>query len=319
MSKAALDAITDKVLAHGTSAKQPLKVIAGEPGSPLVIGDIEIPCYVLEDETRVLSQRGVIGSLSMSEGGARQRTDGAPQLAIFLRSNTLAPHVDAETLARANSPIEFQPPHGGRTAYGYPATLLADICEAVLAARTAGSLHQQQHHIAERCELLARGFMRVGIIALVDEATGYQRVREERALAKILEAFLDEELHKWTKTFDFRFYEQIYRLKGWGTINGVQHPQVVGHYTNDLVYDRIAPGVLAELRERNPIMPQGWRKNRHHQWFTPEFGHPKLLQHIEGVTALMRAAGSWESFKRALDRAYPKTGSQFLMLEAEDK
>lgn len=319
MSKAALDAITDKVLAHGTTAKQPLKVIAGEPGSPLVIGDIEIPCYVLEDETRVLSQRGVIGSLSMSEGGARQRTDGAPQLAIFLRSNTLAPHVDAETLARANSPIEFQPPHGGRTAYGYPATLLADICEAVLAARTAGSLQQQQHHIAERCELLARGFMRVGIIALVDEATGYQRVREERALAKILEAFLDEELHKWTKTFDFSFYEQIYRLKGWGTINGVKHPQVVGHYTNDLVYDRIAPGVLSELRDRNPIMPQGWRKNRHHQWFTPEFGHPKLLQHIEGVTALMRAAGNWESFKRALDRAYPKTGSQFSMPEAEDK
>ena len=214
-------------------------------------------------------------------------------------------------------PILFTPPHGGRTAYGYPATLLTDICDIVLAARQAGDLLPQQQHIAERCEKLVRGLARVGIIALVDEATGYQRIREERALAKILEKFLDEEIQPWTKTFEFSFYEQIFRLKGWGSAEGVKRPQVIGHFTNDLVYDRIAPGVLAELRGRNPILPQGWRKNRHHQWFTPEFGHPKLRMHIEGVTALMRAAGSWEPFKRSLDRAYPKTGSQFSMPEAE--
>ena len=98
----------------------------------------------------------------------------------------------------------------------------------------------------------------------------------------------------------------------------MKRPQVIGHYTNNLVYDRIAPGVLAELRERNPVLPQGWQKNRHHQWFTPQFGHPKLRMHIEGVTALMRAAGSWESFKRALDRAYPKRGSQFSLMTDED-
>ena len=32
---------------------EPLEVIAGAPDRPLVIGDIEIPCYVVEDETRV--------------------------------------------------------------------------------------------------------------------------------------------------------------------------------------------------------------------------------------------------------------------------
>ena len=51
MSKA-LDAITDKVLAHRPAATPLLKVIAGEPDRPLVIGDIQIACYVLEDETR---------------------------------------------------------------------------------------------------------------------------------------------------------------------------------------------------------------------------------------------------------------------------
>ena len=318
MNKTALDAITDKVLAHGTIAKQPLKVIAGEPDSPLVIGDIEIPCYVLEDETRVLSQRGFLSGIGRSESRPARPSSGGEHFPDFLAAKNLAPFINAD-LAAASTPIRFQFPGGGTTAFGYRATLLPQVCSVYLAARAAGALVPSQRHVAERAEVLVRALATVGIIGLVDEATGFERIREERALAKILEAFLDEELHPWTKTFDFGFYEQIYRLKGWGTINGVQHPQVVGRYTNDLVYERIAPGVLAELRERNPIMPQGWRKNKHHQWFTPEFGHPKLLQHIEGVTALMRAAGSWESFKRALDRAYPKTGSQFSMPEAEDK
>ena len=217
---------------------------------------------------------------------------GAPQLATLLRSATLAPHVTAETLARASSPILFTPLHGGRTAYGYPAKLLTDICGVVLAARAAGNLQRQQLHIAERCEMLILGLAQVGIIALIDEATGYQRIREERALATILEKFIDRELQSWTRTFPFTFYEQIFRLKGWGSATGVSRPKVIGHYTNDFVYERIAPGVLEQLRERNPLLPQGWRKNRHHQWFTPEFGNPRLKEHLEGVTALN--AGSTE-------------------------
>ena len=102
------------------------------------------------------------------------------------------------------------------------------------------------------------------------------------------------------------------------SITALKRPSVVGHYTNDFVYDRVGPKILSELRRRNPVLPQGWRKNRHHQWFTPEFGHPKLLQHIEGVTALMRAAPSWESFKRALDRAYPKIGDTIPLGIEED-
>ena len=311
----ALDAITDKILAYGTSSKHPLKVIAGEPGSPLVIGDVEIACYVLEDETRVLTQRGFISALGMARPTLR---DGGDRMANFISGNALAPHAHAKTLAEVRQPFLFTPPHGGRMAYGYPATLLPDICDIVLAAREAGDLHPQQLHIAKRCEVLVRGLARVGIIALVDEATGYQRIREERVLAAILEKFLDEELQPWSRTFEFTFYEQIFRLKGWGNAAGVQRPSIIGHYTNDIVYERIAPGVLSELRERNPVLPQGWRKNRHHQWFTPEFGNPRLKMHLEGVTALMRAASSWNSFKRNLDRAYPKKGTQFPLAIDED-
>ena len=319
MSKTALDAITDKVLAHGTTAKQPLKVIAGEPDSPLVIGDVEIACYVLEDETRVLTQQGFlesIGRAGKAKGGQGAR-GGVDNLPAFLNAANLKPYLSQIQKAGSTTPIPFQMPHGGK-GYGYKAQLLPEVCSVYLEARADGALLPSQQHIAQRAEILIRGLATVGIISLVDEATGFERIREERALAKILERFLDEELHPWTKTFEFSFYEQIFRLKGWGSAAGVKRPQVIGHYTNDLVYDRIAPGVMSELRERNPVLPQGWRKNRHHQWFTPEFGHPRLRMHIEGVTALMRAATSWESFKRSLDRVYPKKGTQFPMTTDED-
>ena len=39
-----------------------------------------------------------------------------------------------------------------------------------------------------------RGFAQVGIAALVDEATGYQEVRDRKALQAILDAFLVKNL-----------------------------------------------------------------------------------------------------------------------------
>jgi hypothetical protein len=41
-------------------------------------------------------------------------------------------------MALIESPLRFRHPAGGNLAYGYPATILADICDAVLAARKAG-------------------------------------------------------------------------------------------------------------------------------------------------------------------------------------
>jgi hypothetical protein len=102
------------------------------------------------------------------------------------------------------NPIEFKTPQGNR-ALGYEATVLADICDAVLEARKAGKLTSKQQHIAAQCEILVRGFARVGIIALVDEATGYQADRARDALAKILQAFVAKELREWVKRFPGEF------------------------------------------------------------------------------------------------------------------
>ena len=280
-----------------------LKVIAGAPDRPLIIGDIEIPCYVLEDETRVLAQRGMVSGLGMARGGSSH--GGGDRLAHFVNQKTLSPFISKKLISVTTNPLRFRTPQGA-LANGYPAILLVGICDAVLEARATGVWSQQQKHIGDRAEILIRGLAAVGIIALVDEATGYQRLREERALATILEKFIAKELQPWTRTFPYEFYEQIFRLKGWDGPKGSKRPAVIGHYTNDFVYSRLAAGVLDELKARTPKLPSGNRRNKYFQWFTPELGHPKLLQHLAAVTALMRAAPNWDAFKRSLGRAFPE-------------
>ena len=284
----------------------PLKVIAGTPDKPLIIGDIEIPCYVLEDETRVLSQQGFLKAIGRAEkakgGHGASKVDNPP---YFLAANNLKPFISKE-LYESTIAIPFH--IDGARGYSYRAILLPQVCEVYLKARDAGVLLASQKHIAAQAEILIRGLAAVGIIALVDEATGYQRIREERALATILEKFIAEELQPWTKTFPYEFYELLYKLRGWSGPDGHKRTHQVARDTNDLVYERLAHGVLEELRKKNPIITPGRRRKRHHQWFTPEFGHPRLKEHLAGVMALMRAAPNWIAFKRNLQRAFPKKG-----------
>lgn len=285
------------------SKQKPLKVIAGAPDRPLIINEIEIPCYVLEDETRVLSQRGLQSSIGLSTGGSKS---GAPRIVDFLESLDVSTLKNNDLIARAKAPMEFKPPIG-RTAYGYSATMLVEICDIILEAHKEGITTSRHTIIVDRAMTLIRGLATVGIIALVDEATGYQRIREERALATILEKFIDEELQPWVKTFPYEFYQQIFRLRGWPGPDGARRPSVIGTWTNDIVYDRLAPGVLEELKRKNPTLPSGGRQHKHHQWFTPDFGHPRLREHLAAAIALMKASTNWDDFQRNLNRALPIT------------
>ena len=238
------------------------------------------------------------------------------KLPVFLQPRNLASFISPD-LITSSRPILFHSATGGAIATGYRANLLPEVCNVYLEARLAGVLHSNQYHIAERCEVLIRGLATVGIIALVDEATGYQDVRAKRALAKILEEFIAKDLQPWTKTFPYEFYTEIARLKNWREIYSIKRPSVVGHYTNDIVYERIAPRLLEELRNVNPTLPTGGRQHRYHQWFTPEFGHPRLKEHLAAVTALMRAAPNWTAFQRSLQRAFHKLNEN-LPLPIED-
>ena len=161
-------------------------------------------------------------------------------------------------------------------------TLLPDICNAVLEARERGKLLSQQLPLAKRCEILVRGLATVGIIALIDEATGYQEVRDREALKAILEKYITDEYAKWTKTFPDEFYRQLFRLKNMPYPPATKNkPSYIGHWTNNIVYSRIAPGVVAALKKKNPRLPSGNRGHMHHQHMTPDYGSPELKRHLE--------------------------------------
>lgn len=296
----------DAAAARWSDGDPVLRATHGSDDHPLKIGDIEIPCYVLEDGTRVLSQRGVVGSLGMRYGS---RAGGADRLTAFLSGKLISPFVSNDLLLLIEKPIRFAHPGGGRLAYGYPATVLADICDALLAARRAGTLQKQQLHLAEQAEILVRGFARVGIIALIDEATGYQEVRDRRELEEILNKYISEELRKWTKTFPDEYFEQIFRLKQWNAPKSKSaRPGAFGALTNDVVYSRLAPGVLDELQRLNPA-EKGRRKHKNFQFLTDDHGHPKLREHLRDVVLLMTASVGWPEFRKLLDRAKPRVNA----------
>ena len=181
-----------------------------------------------------------------------------------------------------------------------------DICEAIVKADQLGTTTTRQAPIVERAIRLMMGYARTGVIALVDEATGYQQMRHDRALRIFLNKYLRGRFSSWSKRFPHEFYSQILRLNGWDGPGGISHPSVVGKCTIDIVYSRISQDLLDELRVRNPVQPSGHRKHNHHQFPTENLGVPELEEHLAVVIALMQESPDWVSFLRFLDRAKPK-------------
>lgn len=288
------------------------RAIYGSKETPLNIGGIHIDCYVLEDGTRVLTQESFLTSMgraAKAKGGQGVRTT-VDSLPPFLAASNLRPLIEKE-ISKSTTPIEFLTPTGGR-AFGYPAELLPEVCRVYLTARDEKVLLPSQDHIAARADMLVRALASVGIVALVDETTGFQEVRDKKALSALLDKYLLQEFAKWAKRFPDAFYKEMFRLRGWSypSISGGK-PGVVGHYTMDIVYQRLAPGLVKELEVRNPKDEStGRRKSTHHQWLTDDVGHPALSEHIHAVTGLMRAADDWDQFKRMLDRSFPSKGDQ---------
>lgn len=175
-------------------------------------------------------------------------------------------------------------------------------------------LTPSQMPIAIKADILMRGLAHTGIIALVDEATGYQEVRDRKALQEILDRYIGQELAKWVRTFPDDFYQEIFRLKKWEFKPGSnKRPMMMAKLTADLVYSRLAPGVLDELRKLTPKDDKGRRKNKLFQWLSPEFGHPVLKSHIAGITYLAKANDDWDYFYRAVTRVSPQFGKTMLL------
>jgi hypothetical protein len=273
----------------------------------ITLGNTVIPCAVLDDGTRVLTQKEFMNALGRSNPmGVRE--GGNEHIPAILRGKAIKSFISKDLL-ETSRPIPFIPLNGG-LAYGFRAASVPQVCDVYLRAREAKQLPHNQQHIAKQAEILVRGFAHVGIIALVDEATGYQEARERDALAKILEAFVTKELRKWVSTFPADYYKELFRLRGWQFPRLPQdqqkRPMLVGKITNDIVYARLAPGVRHELHRLTPRDEKGRLKHKLFRRLTEDVGSPRLREHLASLVVLMRACDDWDQFMRALNRALPK-------------
>lgn len=281
------------------------------------VGDIDIECHVLETGQRLLTQSTFLEAIGRSARpeagkGVQTKVEHAP---AFLTANNLKLLITKE-ISRSSTPVEFVS-LAGRKAHGYVAELLPEVCKVYLSARDADLLTVHQKHIAARADILVRGLATIGIVALVDEATGYQEIRDRKALQAILDKYLSQSETAWAKRFPDEFYKQMFRLKGWiyPTV-GVAKPGVVGTYTKDLVYARLAPSLVEELEKKNPS-ENGVRRSRHHQWLTSDTGHPALNGHITALIGLMRVSESWAQFKDFVDKAFPVKDASVIETSAQ--
>jgi len=288
-----------------------IEVVRAEYGSqdnPLRIGAndevIEIPCYVLEDGQRVVVLSGMLSALDMKQGTAGRGSGN--RLSRFISGKGISPFVSEELASKINNPIPFRTT-AGALAHGFEATVISDLCDVIVQAAERGSLNYQLAHIVKRADILRRGFQKVGVIALVDEATGYQKARAHDALEQYLRRFISEELVRWVKTFPDEFYTHLHRLKGWKHVpKSNKRSPYVGYLTIDLVYKRLAPGALAELQRLTPRDDKGRRKHRFHQYLTEDIGHPRLREHLASVITLMRVSTTWNQFYQMLEKALPR-------------
>lgn len=290
------------------------RVIEGY-SSVLELDGARLPCAVIEGPNgiqRVLSETGITQAILRTRSGASKRLkraafDEGALLPLFVAPNQLKPFITNDLIDGPLKPIDYV--DGERVVRGYDSSILVAVCGVWLKARAAGALQKQQLAKAQQAESLTLALADLGILALIDEATGYQDDRAKDALAKIFTTFLAKDRQKWALTFPLDFYREIYRLRGWKFEPwNTKRPSVIATWTDDLVYDRLAPGLTEELRVKNPIAETGRRPHKHHQWFNTEKGHPKLKEHISGVIALLRASEDWPAFRRAMDRAFPKFG-----------
>jgi hypothetical protein len=272
------------------------------------IGQTVLQCGVLDNEIRVFSTRGITRAMGGKKTGTvGTSNNGAPQLPSFLASDAVKSFVSQQLMARLLTPLQYRPKHGGRTAFGYEATILPEICEAILDANDNGALKPNQKHLAEKANTLIRAFAKVGIIALVDEATGYQYDRAKDDLTRLLEMYVQEPFRPYVSKFKHEFFREIYRIYGWEYKSGnTQSPRYVGKFINKYIYEPLLPNILPRLQTVNPTNNKGQRARKHFQHLSDGLGDPHVDKQIAVVTSLLRLSDNPQEFDSLYQRACGK-------------
>jgi hypothetical protein len=277
----------------------------------MTVGTLDLDCYVLEDGRRVFHKRGMAKALGMKSAGGN----------VFLRAlqrKGLGSEIDDELITKIETPINFKPLTQD-LAHGYEASVLVDVCKAILRAGDAGKLAPSQEGLASQARILLNAFAKVGVTALIDEATGFQQIRSPDALRILVQQYIESEKREWEKQFPDDYYDELNRIYGSKrmTMTGsgavIQNrPQHFAKFTRSYVYFPLENGaVLDELDRLNPkIGTNGTRRVRFHQHLSEGYGIEKLRRQVGEILTLMKVSDTVVQFKRLFAKRFPKVGTQ---------
>jgi hypothetical protein len=259
----------------------------------------EIDCYVLDNEERVMSIRAVVNAIAGVSTG---------KLDTYIGVKALEPYIDKTKIL--GEPITFSIQGTQLKGIGINAEKFLDILTAYISAYTDEKLEtDKQKEIAIRCIKLNTSLSKVGLIALIDEATGYQTIRQEDELQIKLRAFLAEELRAWEKTFPDELWNEFGRLTNW---QGPLHsrPKYWGKLVMELIYDALDPDVALYLKNEKPKPRHG---QNYHQWLTEDYGLKSLSFHIQQVIGIAKTCNTMDELKQKVAHLYKKQPMQIAM------
>jgi hypothetical protein len=272
----------------------PGRVPVAEYSGELSIGADGLPCYVLDDGRRVISRTGATSVLAGKKGGG--------QLEKYIAADALREYMPD----LAGAMVEFSIPEVvNKTVRGLSAETFLDVCRGYLTAYTEGKLKTKaQVDMAHKASAFLGACANVGLVALIDEATGYQYDRAEDALRVKLKAYISEEMRKWEKTFPDELWVEFARLTKWqGSVT--KRPKYWGKLVNELVYSYLDPDVAKWLRENAPKPAHG---QNYHQWLSNQYGLKKLVEHIWMLIGMARACKTMEELRARKAEASGRQG-----------
>jgi P63C domain-containing protein len=265
------------------------------------LGDAaRIPCAVLDNEERVLTQQGFLRALGRARTARNYGASVDQNVAIFGTKN-LVPFIPIELLS--TKPILFKPLKGGYAAkggavaiaYGFKATDLPKVLQVYVDAQKAGALRHNQIRLAEVAKRMLDALPKVGMSALVDEATACHLAPHDE-LQRSLEAYVLPEHRSWIKTLPREFTSELYRVYGWNTPSR-RVALYTARLTRKLLYESLPAPMLPEP-DRSP------RGKRHHPELSEQVDVAHFRGQLSGVMALLRASPNKAVFERLFERAY---------------
>nr|WP_286674417.1 P63C domain-containing protein [Clostridium sp. VAP52] len=263
----------------------------------------DLPCYVLDDGQRVFRLSNLTKSLRDKEHGKFGNYLASSNIIKYLPER-LRPLTDENHDRTPQGVIEFE--FNEKIEKGYNSEDFMDVCSAFVTANLNNEkLSEAQQEIVKNANKFVLSTAKIGIVALIDEATGYQNVRHSKELQLKMKYFLveDDNAREWEKIFPDDLWFEFGRLTNWkGSLK--KRPKYWGKLVKELIYNLLDKDIAEYLYKNKPPRYNGHIK--YHQWLNEGYGTKELTQHIWQIIGMAKTCENMKELKQLTSQKFNK-------------